>query len=154
MRVPLLATLILGVYRSIGSLPESRVSIYEMFVRLLAGGWDSAKKIDRDAQFGYSPKLTVLMRLATTLHLDRRRDALSSDIKTATQTLPGLADRWQRLLDELVQDGLLVPSGANLHFLISHFKNSLPQRISSNPSIIMRLMLLSSFCEAMIGGGR
>jgi hypothetical protein len=117
MRVPLLATLILSVYRNTGSLPESRVSIYEMFIRLLAGGWDSAKKINRDAQFGYSPKFTVLMRLAMILHLERRRDAVPSDIKSATkQTLPGLVGRWQRLLDELVQDGLLVPSGVRLTF--------------------------------------
>ncbi|MGA8012345.1 MAG: hypothetical protein WB949_07965, partial [Candidatus Acidiferrales bacterium] len=44
MKVPLLGTLILAVYKhGYEGLPESRPRLYEMFVRLLAGGWDAAK---------------------------------------------------------------------------------------------------------------
>jgi hypothetical protein len=52
MKVPLLGTLILAVYNhGHEGLPESRPRLYEMFVRLLAGGWDAAKNINRGSKF-------------------------------------------------------------------------------------------------------
>jgi hypothetical protein len=119
MRVPLLATLIFGVYRNTKALPASRVSLYEMFVNLLAGGWDLAKNIHRHTKFGPAPKLTVLTKLAATLHLNARRDCNQNDFKIAVEdTLPGLEEKWLELLEEIVHDGLLIP--ANLTYSFSH----------------------------------
>jgi len=126
MRVPLLATLVLGVYRNTKALPESRVSLYEMFIRLLAGGWDLAKRVSRDTEFGPTPKLTVLIKLASLLHIGRRRDATESHFRSATKaTLPGLLDRCDRLLEEVVQDGFLVPAGPNYMFAHLSFQEFL-----------------------------
>jgi len=119
MRVPLLATLVFGVYKNTKALPESRVTLYEMFVNLLAGGWDLAKNVHRQTEFGPAPKLTVLTKLAATLHIGERRDCNQTDFKAAVRnTLPGLAEKWMQLLEEVVHDGLLIPAG--LAYSFSH----------------------------------
>ena len=155
MRVPLLATLILGVYTNLRELPESRVNIYEMFVRLLAGGWDLAKRVNRESLFGSTPKLTVLTRFAALLHIDRRRDGGEADFKAAMkETLPGLVDRWQRLLEELVQDGLLVPAGLNYTFAHLSFQEFLAAKDLFDPNEKGLPMPSSSSCREMTGGKR
>jgi hypothetical protein len=155
MRVPLLATLVLGVYRNTKALPESRVSLYEMFLRLLAGGWDIAKRVNRETQFGPTPKLTVLIRLASLLHVGRRRDANEGDLKSAiNQTLPGLLDSRHSLLDELVQDGFLVPAGLTTRLRTCRSRSSSRRKISSSRESRKRLTLLTSISAAMIGGER
>jgi len=126
LRVPLLATLVLGVYTSTGTLPQSRVAIYDMFVALLAGGWDIAKKVQRDTQFGPEPKVTVLIKLAGILHLGNKRDANASDFKSALgNTLPGMNDKWNRMLQELVHDGFLIRAGDNYAFCHLSFQEFL-----------------------------
>src|ERR1019366_3346151 len=106
---PLLATLVLAVYESTSTLPESRVRLYEMFITLMAGGWDVAKRVNRDTQFGPQPKITVLQYLAGRLHLSEKRDIGAGQFKQAVKTLlPVLEDRSSALLDEIVHDGLLV----------------------------------------------
>ena len=106
-----------------------------MFVRLLAGGWDAAKRVNRETEFGITPKLTVLVRLASILHLDRRRDAKETDFKLATKlTLPIYLDRWDRLLDELIQDGLLVPAGSAFTFSHLSFQEFLAAKDLFDPS--------------------
>jgi predicted NACHT family NTPase len=54
MRVPLLATLIIAVFRNprLKKLPESKVRLYELFVELHSGGWDAAKNISRNSSYG------------------------------------------------------------------------------------------------------
>ncbi len=135
MRVPLLATLILGVYRNTKTLPESRVSLYEMFVNLLAGGWDVAKGIRRETEFGPNRKLIVLTKLAGSLHIGARRDCTQMDVRSAVDsTLPALNDKWQRLLEETIQDGLLIPVGLNYAFAHLSFQEYLAAKDLFEPT--------------------
>ena len=47
MRVPLLGTLIIAVFRRMQSLPENKLKLYEVFIELMCGGWDLAKNVRR-----------------------------------------------------------------------------------------------------------
>jgi hypothetical protein len=117
MRVPLLATLILAVYKHLHELPESKVRLYDIFVELLSGGWDLAKGVQRNTEFGAKPKLTILTRLARTMQYAGKRDANKADFKSAVKnTLSGLLPETHRLLNEICEDGLLVPFGDNFCF--------------------------------------
>jgi predicted NACHT family NTPase len=135
MSVPLLATLILGVYRSTKTLPESRVRLYDMFVSLLAGGWDAAKGIQREARFGPAPKHIVLTKLAATLHLNRRRDCSQIDFRNAvSNTLSGLNTEWEGLLEETLRDGLLISIGVNYAFAHLSFQEFLSAKDLFEPT--------------------
>jgi hypothetical protein len=118
MKVPLLGTLILAVYKhGHEGLPESRPRLYEMFVRLLAGGWDAAKNINRGSKFQSSTKLAVLSHLAGMLHADRKRDCSIADVHSALcERVSGLEDKKRGVVTELIVDGLLVPTGSILSF--------------------------------------
>jgi hypothetical protein len=118
MKVPLLATLILAVYKhGHEGLPESRPRLYEMFVRLLAGGWDAAKNINRGSKFQSSTKLAVLSHLAGMLHGEKRRDCTADDVYSAIrERVSGLQIKTKEVLSELVIDGLLIPTGSFLSF--------------------------------------
>lgn len=135
MTTPLLATLIFGVYKNTKGLPESRVQLYDMFVNLLAGGWDVAKNIQRQAEFGPAAKLTILTRLAATLHLNERRDSTQMDFRNAVvRTLPGLLNKWQKILEETIRDGLLVAAGLNYVFAHHSFQEYLTARDLFEPA--------------------
>ena len=117
--VPLLTMLIVAAYQHMGSLPENRVELYRIFVDLMCGGWDMAKGIRRSGEFGTAAKTSILMRLATTLHYNGNREASMQQVKRVVADFaPGLADRWEAVLSELLQDGLLVQNGAA--FLFRH----------------------------------
>jgi predicted NACHT family NTPase len=118
MKVPLLGTLILAVYKhGQEGLPENRTRLYEMFVRLLAGGWDAAKGVNRGSRFGSQTKLAILSHLAGSLHAAKKRDCSANEVKLALQErVPGLQNRLGQVLSELIVDGLLVPSGSILSF--------------------------------------
>jgi predicted NACHT family NTPase len=83
MRTPLLATLIIMVFRQTGGLPESRASLYESFIKLLSGGWDLVKGVLRESKFGERVKLQVLGTLANNLQESRRREFSGQDLKKA-----------------------------------------------------------------------
>ena len=84
MRVPLLATLILAVYRKTGSVPPNRTNLYTLFVELLCGGWDFYKNVQRKAStFSVRDKEIVLARLAGILQHQEKRDATDSDFRSA-----------------------------------------------------------------------
>jgi hypothetical protein len=135
MRAPLLATLVLAVYKNTETLPESRVSLYEMFVSLLAGGWDIAKNLQRQTEFGSAPKLTVLTKLAAAVHTQCRRDCTQMDFKAAVaETLPGLQSKWERLLEEVIHDGLLVPTGVTYAFAHLSFQEYLAAKDLLEPT--------------------
>jgi len=118
MKVPLLGTLILAVYKhGHEGLPESRPRLYEMFVRLLAGGWDAAKNINRGSKFQSATKIAVLSHLAGVLHSEKKRDCSTGEVHSALrERVFGLQYRMEEVLSELVVDGLLVPTGSVLSF--------------------------------------
>jgi predicted NACHT family NTPase len=115
--VPLLTMLIVAAYQHMGSLPENRVELYRIFVDLMCGGWDIAKGIRRGAEFGPAPKTAILMRLATILHHNRSREATAQQFKRVVcEFAPGLANRWESVLSDILQDGLLIQNGAAFIF--------------------------------------
>lgn len=127
MRTPLLATLIIMVFRQTGGLPESRASLYESFIKLLSGGWDLVKGVLRESKFGERVKLQVLGTLANNLQESRRREFSGQDLKKAlssTMSGPILKD-WEVLQDELIIDGLLTKSGHVLQFSHHSFQEFL-----------------------------
>lgn len=146
MHIPLLGTLIIAVFKKLGSLPESRVKLYEIFVELMCGGWDIAKNVKRETRFGSRVKLSALTRLAGILHLNGKREAQESDIRTAvSQTMPALLDHWRNLLDEILEDGLLIRVGKNLAFSHLSFQEYLVATDLSDPSGNRQQHVLKSF---------
>jgi predicted NACHT family NTPase len=134
IRVPLLATLVLSVYESTSTLPESRIRLYDMFIALMAGGWDVAKRVHRETQFGPQPKTTVLQYLAGRLHLNESREASRSQFKSAVRTLlPALESRSDALLEEIVHDGLLVPVASGYAFSHLSFQEYLAAKDLMEP---------------------
>lgn len=112
MHVPLLATLVVSVYRKRTALPENRVKLYDIFLDLMCGGWDIAKNVVRPTAFGAQTKLSVLTRLAGIAHLNRKRDFTTHEVRIAIKdTTPALENRYRELLDEIVQDGVLIRAG-------------------------------------------
>jgi predicted NACHT family NTPase len=146
MRVPLLATLVFGVYRNTKTLPESRAKLYDMFVSLLAGGWDVAKNVHRQTEFGPAPKLTVLTKLAAMLHMGQRRDCRQADFQTAVKTtLPALRERSEKLLEETIQDGLLIPTGITFAFAHLSFQEYLTAKSLFEPNSGKAAQVFRSF---------
>jgi hypothetical protein len=144
MAVPLLATLILAVYRKTrGKLPENKIKLYEMFVELLSGGWDAAKNLNRDSRFGSGTKLTILTRIAGRLHHARVRECEELEIGIAIrEVLPGLADQKQQLIGELLQDGILSRTSTKFTFSHHSFQESLAARdLASRGEHVARAIL-------------
>jgi predicted NACHT family NTPase len=120
MRIPLLGTLIIAVFKRMKSLPENKLKLYEAFTELMCGEWDLAKNVRRDARFGSNTKLSVLTRLAGQLHINGQRDAQAADVRSALQqTAPALKSKWAELLDEILEDGLLVRASSGT-YIFSH----------------------------------
>lgn len=118
MRTPLLATLVILVFRQTGRLPESKTRLYEIFIDLLSGGWDIAKGILRESKFGQRIKTMILKTLAWGLHEKRKREFNNDELKVAMQSTfsNSLFDEWKIFRDEIVEDGLIVRSGNIMQF--------------------------------------
>jgi hypothetical protein len=115
--VPLLASLIAAVYKKQQYLPANRTALYSLFIELLCGGWDTAKGIKRQDRFGVHDKRLVLAHLAGKCHISRSRDASLLDFRVAVkQSLSKLVEHSDDLLTEILQDGLLVNTGAGVRF--------------------------------------
>jgi hypothetical protein len=129
MAVPLLATLIVNLYRQTRKLPATKARLYTLFVELLSGGWDAAKQLHRSGRFGPEDKITILTRLAALMQSVRRTETGEEGFRTAiTATLASFQGRWRDLLDEILQDGLLVRSGSTLIFGHQSFQEYLAGR--------------------------
>ena len=117
MRTPLLATLIILVFRQTGRLPENEARLYEMFTDLLSEGWNLAKRVLKASKFGSQVKIGVLRRLAVGVHQSRRRLFKREDIVAAAQHCVNL-DRKQmlELVEEVLQDGLVVRTPSSCEF--------------------------------------
>jgi len=109
MRIPLLATLILAVFRKTKSVPPNKTRLYTLFVELLCGGWDFYKNVQRrNTGFGMRDKEVVLTRLAGMLQHDHKRDATESDFKAAIKnSMNAIAPEWEQFLQDTIEDGLL-----------------------------------------------
>jgi hypothetical protein len=135
MRVPLLATLILAVFRKTGSVPPNKTNLYALFVELLCGGWDFYKNIQRrQNQFSLQDKTIVLTRLAGMLQSQENRDADEANFRAALKhTFPFFLPDADRLLEEIVEDGLLVHVGAALTFSHLSFQEFLAAKDLHDP---------------------
>jgi hypothetical protein len=112
MAVPLLATLIINLYRQTGTLPATKTRLYRLFVELLSGGWDAVKQTHRGGRYGPDAKILVLTDLAAQMQYGRKRDATERIFRFAIDsTLPAFSASAGAFLDEVLQDGLLVRSG-------------------------------------------
>jgi NACHT domain len=126
MKVPLLATLIIAVYRRQKALPATKVMLYELFVDLHCGGLDIVKNVQRECRYGAEDKLLLLMHLAYQFHLEHRVDGGDEFIRKAVGVaLPSFKKQWELLRDEVIQDGLLVSEGHNLKFAHLSFQEFL-----------------------------
>jgi hypothetical protein len=130
MKVPLLATLILAVYRKTGSVPPNKTNLYSLFVELLCGGWDFYKNVQRrPAGFSTRDKEVALARLAGMLQHVNRRDASEADFRSALKhSLSFLSRHWDQFLQEIIENGLLVRVGTNLTFAHLSFQEFLAAR--------------------------
>jgi hypothetical protein len=128
-RVPLLATLMIRIFGETGDLPSRRATLYSTFVDLLCGGWDFAKGVQRNVVFGREVKIAILTRLALLIHVSRSR-VVGSDafLNVCIEAAPavfvggsreGRVSLAEKLLAELLADGLLNRAGQSLQF--SHF---------------------------------
>lgn len=135
MGVPLLATLILNLYRKTPAIPENKASLYRAFVDLYSGGWDVAKGIHKAGQFGNEQKLRPLPGMAYRMHLSHRADCTESFfVRAVTDTMPALVPQASDLLAEIIQDGILVRVGQDLVFAHLSFQEYLAaQYLASDP---------------------
>lgn len=135
MEVPLLATLIVAVYRKFKTLPENKLRLYDMFIELLSGGWDLVKGIQRESKFGSRAKISLLTRLAGLIHTLSEREFSEVTFRLAMKNvLPGLLDQWPAFLEEIVQDGLLVRIGNKYAFAHLSFQEYLAARDLADPA--------------------
>jgi hypothetical protein len=118
MHIPLLATLIILVFRQTRRLPESRTRLYEVFISLLSGGWDMAKRILRPSRFGQRVKLIVLRVLAAHLHERQGREFGQHEITSAIKMSrsESVVPDWELLRNEFLEDGLISSGGNILQF--------------------------------------
>jgi hypothetical protein len=110
--VPLLATLTILVFKNLRRLPENKLRLYQMFIDLLLGGWNLAKGLQRSSTFSSTVKLHLLTRLAGLMHADTTKECSSSQVGSALkQVAPSLVPDLQAIVSDLVEDGLLQPTG-------------------------------------------
>lgn len=121
--VPLLANLLILVYRKNQQLPRNRTHLYKTFVDLLSGGWDLAKNVVRETRFGTEVKQTILCMLASELHTSGvRRCDRNRFGGVVQQSMPRLQVTQEALIEELVRDGLLSIEGNELHYRHQSFQ--------------------------------
>jgi len=117
-RIPLLGTLIILVFRRTKGLPENKLRLYECFIGLLCSGWDLAKGVQRGARHKAEFKILVLRRVAFHVHTDRSKSFSPSNVNNVLRELDVKFDSEEAalLVDELLTDGVIQRSGADLEF--------------------------------------
>lgn len=144
--VPLLATLTLAVFKKDESLPRNKLTLYQTFTDLLCGGWDYVKGVNRDSRFGRQEKIRILTRLAGILHLNKQSRGNLRDLRRAVADVqPELLGSFERLLSEMLEDGLLQRTGGELAFSHLSFQEFLAAREFPDPSGERSNVLLMDF---------
>lgn len=115
METPLLATLIILVFRQTGKLPENRTRLYDIFVDLHSGGWDLAKGIQGDSSFSSAQKMYFLKQFAFKLQKADRREELSERAAELAASALNNVD-WFKFKAELLRDGLVAEAGEMIGF--------------------------------------
>ncbi len=135
MGTPLLATLILNLYRKTPTIPENRASLYRAFVDLYSGGWDAAKEIQKTGRFSPEQKLRSLPALAYRMHMSHQTECTEAMFEHAIKdTMPSKHASAGDILSEIVQDGILVRVGKELMFVHLSFQEYLAaQFLPSDP---------------------
>lgn len=135
LKVPLLLQLIVSVFKKTQKLPQNRYRLYQMFLELLAHGWDRAKNVDRGFSYDSELKLKVVQVLAGRLHTAGRRDANLDDFRACVAGITDVGSvNIDQLLSELVHQGLVVQSGALFLFPHLSFQEYLAARNLNDPS--------------------
>jgi len=148
MRIPLMGTLVVAVFRNLTTLPEGKAELYRIFVDLLCGGWDVAKGVKRESEFGSAIKLRVLMRFASVLHEARTRVGTIAPFKSViNETAHALSDQCEALLGDMIQDGLLVRNGSTFSFAHLSFQEYLSARDLADPTNKKREDALRRYLE-------
>jgi predicted NACHT family NTPase len=148
-RVPLLATLMILVFRKNGDLPGKRASLYSTFIELLCGGWDFVKGVQRGITFGRDVKIAILTRAAWVAHESHARFFdLEQFSDVCIVAAPGVFaacsrdDRTRKivdLIDELLIDGLLRRSGQLMQFAHMSFQEFLAAKELAQGSLKNRI---------------
>jgi NACHT domain-containing protein len=136
MGIPLLATLILNLYRKTPRVPENKASLYRAFVDLYCGGWDMAKGLVKTRRFGTEQKLRPLAALAYRLHISHVTGCPESTFTYAlADAMPAFVPDTADFLAEVIEDGILVRAGRELVFAHLSFQEYLAaQYLASDPS--------------------
>jgi predicted NACHT family NTPase len=119
LSVPLLATLVILIFRQTRNLPAGRTKLYHMFIDLHNEGWDLAKGIKRPSQFLAETKSALLGSVAYAAQLRGMRQLPETLMRsTVLNALRSSAHRndWRAVVEELLRDGLLIRSGNTYAF--------------------------------------
>jgi hypothetical protein len=147
LHVPLLATLTVLVFKNLHRLPENRLRLYQMFIDLLLGGWNLAKGLQRSSHYSSTAKQSILTRLAGLMHARREKETDKVRIKSSfTQVAPALAGELDQVLGELVEDGLLLPTG-RATFMFPHlsFQEYLAAKDAIDPARFEEKRIMKNF---------
>jgi hypothetical protein len=148
MTIPLLATLIVLVFKQTGKLPENKTRLYEIFVDLHNGGWDLVKSVQRPSEFSATQKMFILKRIAATIHRAKRREILEVEVSDLVREV--LRDcSWKVLRGELLRDGLIVHMGSMIGFSHHSFQEFLTARYLLGD---LNVAQLTDCCDEYLGG--
>lgn len=131
VKVPLLATITILVYKRTRRLVPNKAKLYTTFVQLLSGGWDLVKGVIRENLFGSQVKIIVLSELAASLHKKKRKEFKVTDFSRAAKKTLGWKSRiqWQTLLNEIISDGLVTHAASVYQFSHLSFQEFLTAKL-------------------------
>jgi hypothetical protein len=148
MTVPLLATLIVLVFKQTDKLPENKTRLYEIFVDLHNGGWDLVKSVQRPSHFSGTEKMFILKRIAASIHKAKRREMLETGVSSVARD--ALRDsNWKVLRSELLRDGLIVQMGSMIGFAHHSFQEFLTARFLLGD---LGISYLTACCDEYLAG--